>query len=529
LKLLFLCEEYPDQDESPKDIKKNWRDLYSVENFKDFVIPADKRLWKELNEKYRNAELNYDHPTQNSKVFVEHPLLQEYYRKQVPLYKKDHQSMLKKLRQSNSEIKLSKGGFTLKRTHTSSASRSATPFSGRTEGNFVKEASGRTNQSKKITPRHKSAPLERTQNIEIKKKVRPQSSPPVVVKSMAQETESKLIAVNFEMSTQNRRWTERYDERMSEVLPNYEVVLTRIANRPSKPCVKPPKKKKMRTIPSPATIRRLAESKPMFPTKHVTHCDALRRGFGDDSHAKTLQHHGEKTVKKPRKRKKRAPDGKSALLERLLESVGSPGGGSDSDDESTSIKATTSSWHLLITTPGRRRLTTGTSSLMPNLLRTSALPPLSSGLQFDSNAEQESDEKRETTESRVTFEDSVPTVMKTRDKVCEALKIIEQSDIINKTFYRESSMISLGTPDESPRHAVEDLGVFPEPPPKSDEITDFESFVSNPENVRVPDNAYSIEPPKPSRRQLRKQRKSFHRIAQRLQSAQQEDMVITDL
>ena len=108
-----------------------------MENFKDFVIPADKRLWKKLNEEYRNAELNYDYPTQNSKVFVENPILQEYYRKQVhyimyvflnirviemegfskkisnyysllyyqvPLYKKDHQSMLKKLRQSNSEV-----------------------------------------------------------------------------------------------------------------------------------------------------------------------------------------------------------------------------------------------------------------------------------------------------------------------------------------------------------------------------------------------------------------------------------------
>ena len=62
---------------------------------------------------------------------------------------------------------------------------------------------------------------------------------------------------------QSRRWAEEYDDRMSEVLPNYEVVLTRIANKPSKPCVKPPKKKKMRTVPSPATIRRLAENKPL--------------------------------------------------------------------------------------------------------------------------------------------------------------------------------------------------------------------------------------------------------------------------
>ena len=45
--------------------------------------------------------------------------------------------------------------------------------------------------------------------------------------------------------------------------------------------------------------------------------------------------------------------------------------------------------------------------------------------------------------------------------------------------------ISLQATDESsPRVPLEELGVFPDPLPKSDEVTDFEMFVNNPENLR---------------------------------------------
>ncbi|XP_039257801.2 uncharacterized protein LOC120334365 [Styela clava] len=296
LDLLELCEFTKNQiltgDELHSPVEKSWTRLYKVDNFKRFMTPQDKKIWKHLNEEYKNEELNYNQPKLKSNNFIKNPLTPDDFRMQVKLANKQYETLHKSLRNSSKQVKLARGGFTFVRPQTYSHQNKKDMRSKRT----MSASTGKnTFENTPRAPSRTSIPAtELTDGFpstRSKKKLRPQSSPPVMTDRLLKDSKSKVENVQFDMCTEHQRWFEYYHDNITHHLPNYHEVLRRMR----KPFPAPRRKRfYRRPRPNPNVISRLSSHEPNPPLEHLQHCDALSCGIGTDNHSMLLKNKARK-------------------------------------------------------------------------------------------------------------------------------------------------------------------------------------------------------------------------------------------
>ncbi|XP_076822201.1 uncharacterized protein LOC143468725 [Clavelina lepadiformis] len=517
LDLIVLCDSVPDDSDGNevKPLDKTWRDVYQVENFSKFVIPNDKKLWKILNEQYRNEELQYGRPTLVSQKFVEDPLIADDFHKQVKLSNKGFLALQRKLKESDKQIKLSRGGFTNtkprpKSTISASTTRSKPTKFSESNGSALSwskmiQRGTMTRLSPTATtvtgfPSHRSAPV--GGNVKRMMAKRPLSCPPVVDKHTQDETKNKFNDLKFQMETKKQRWSDRFVSEISQYLPEYKEVLRRMVEEPGPPG-KRNRRRLVRARPSPGVLSRLAQPKPMLPRNHVTHCDATRLGFGDDPHATQLQRHAlevKRAIEEERRRLKRDQVGWNAfsgsnanLFQRLL---------CDIDEESLSEK---------------------------NEETDDDDAPEEKSLNKVDDADTE--DKDDVIKEVEVVDDAekrrlavLEYFSKPRDRVGEVMQLMTKGyDRIfirlDDDVYTESTKkLDESLPRLSRDSSAEDFSQ-PLNPVKSqaNDVTEFEKFVENPANLTVPDDVFRSRSNK-SIADLRRIRKSYERFSARLEN-----------